>query len=104
MYFSLSSISNNELQKIKNNISFAQLPIPRTADSLGKTWMLGKTEGKRRGEQQRMRWSDNITDSMDMNLSKLQEVGKDREVWHAAVHVVGESDMILQLNNNKCYV
>ena len=54
--------------------------LMQRADSLGKlthlSLMLGKTEGKRRGEQQRMRWSDNITDSMDMNLSKLQEVGK----------------------------
>ena len=53
--------------------------------------MLGKTEGKRRRGQQRMRWLDSITDSMDMNLSKLQETVKDREVWHAAVHEVTKS-------------
>ena len=53
--------------------------------------MLGKTEGKRRGEQQRMRWSDNITDSVDMNLSKLQEVVKDREAWLAIVLGVEKS-------------
>ena len=65
----------------------------RRADSLEKTLMLGKTEGKRRRGKQRMRWLDSIISSMDMNLSKLQKIVKDRGAWHAAVHEVSESDM-----------
>ena len=53
--------------------------------------MLGKTEGKRRGGQQRMRWLATLTDSMDMNLSKLQDIVKDREAWRATVHGVAKS-------------
>ena len=62
------------------------------AKSLEKTLMLGKIEDNRRRGQQRMRWLDSITDSVDMNLGKLQEIVRDREAWHAAVHGFTELD------------
>ena len=86
---------------LKLNLQFFGHLMQRS-DSLEKTLMLGKIEGGRRRGRQRMRWLDDITDTMDMSLNKLQEIVKNREAWHIAVHGVTKSQM--QLNNNKRFI
>ena len=84
---------------LKLKLQYFGHPIQRRADSVEKTLMLGNTEGRRRREQQRMKWLGGIMDSVDVSLSKLREIVKDRQAWCAAVHGVSEKVVTEWLNN-----
>ena len=93
---------NHKESWVLKNWCFWTVVLEKTlerTDSLEKTQMMGKTKGKRRKSQLRMRWLDNITNSMDMNLSKLLEIVEDRGAWYATVHGVAKLHMTQQLNN-----